>query len=76
CYLYDFSDNSCAILLPDNVTLSLSQNESITLLLSQNQREHAFKANISRIDRQIIGLQLLEMTTQKAIEFTACTFER
>lgn len=76
CYLYDFSDNSCAILLPNNITLSLSQNENITLLLSQNQREHAFKANISRIDGQIIGLQLLEMTTQKSIEFTACTFER
>lgn len=76
CYLYDFSDNSCAILLPDNVILSLSQNENITLLLTQNQREHAFKANISRIEGQIIGLQLLEMTTQKAIDFTACTFER
>lgn len=62
--------------MPDNVTLSLPQNENITLLLSQNQREHAFKANISRIDGQIIGLQLLEMTTQKAIDFTACTFDR
>lgn len=76
CYLYDFSDNSCAILLPDNLELSLSKGDFLTLLLNQNKQEHAFNASISRVNGKIIGLQLLDMDTQKAIHFTACTFER
>ncbi|MEQ4923400.1 UDP-forming cellulose synthase catalytic subunit [Proteus hauseri] len=76
CHLYDFSDNGCAILLPDNLTLSLRQGDDLTLLLNQNNHEYPFKAAISHIDGKVIGMQLIEMDTQKSIDFTACTFER
>ncbi|OAT34797.1 UDP-forming cellulose synthase catalytic subunit [Proteus myxofaciens] len=76
CNLHDFSDNSCAVLLPKNITLSLAKNDQVRLLLKQNQREYVFKATIARIDKQIIGLQLLDMTPQETNHFIACTFER
>ncbi|HGN0024092.1 TPA: UDP-forming cellulose synthase catalytic subunit [Proteus mirabilis] len=76
CHLNDFSDNGCAIVLPDNFTVPLSCHQEITVILKQNQREYAFEARILRIDNRIIGLRLLNMDTQKSIDFTACTFER
>ncbi|MGX8895049.1 PilZ domain-containing protein, partial [Enterobacter cloacae] len=67
CQLNDFSDNGCAIVLPDNFTVPLSCHQEITVILKQNQREYAFEARILRIDNRIIGLQLLNMDTQKSI---------
>ncbi|MDM3729978.1 hypothetical protein O9375_18320, partial [Proteus mirabilis] len=72
CQLNDFYDNGFAIVLPDNFTVHLSCHQEITVILKQNQREYAFEERILSIDNSFIVLQLLNMDTQKSIDFTAC----
>jgi cellulose synthase (UDP-forming) len=74
CTLHDYSDTGVGVQL--NFIEAIQSGDHISLILRRGQQEYAFPCEVTRVNNNLLGMKLSQLTTAQHIEFIQCTFAR
>lgn len=74
CLIRDYSESGVGIHIAPGA--GLLDGQQVDLILNRGQQAFTFPCRVIRISGEMVGLELVAMTTRQHIDFIQCTFAR